>query len=42
MEWPEFNELGDLPIGLHQAKIGDVLAHFGVGTAWSGWLSVRV
>jgi hypothetical protein len=33
MVWPEFNELGDLPIGLHRATIADVIAHFGRGTA---------
>ena len=26
MVWPDFNELGDLPVGLHRAKIADVIA----------------
>lgn len=33
MLWSDFNESGDLPIGIHQAKIEDVIAHFGHGTA---------
>lgn len=33
MVWPDFNELGDLPIGVYRAKIADVIAHFGRGTA---------
>jgi hypothetical protein len=33
MVWPDFNELGDLPVGLHRAKLADVIAHFGRGTA---------
>jgi hypothetical protein len=26
--WPEFNNNGDLPIGIHTATLGDVLKHF--------------
>jgi hypothetical protein len=33
MVWPDFNELGDLPVGVYRAKIADVVAHFGRGTA---------
>ena len=33
MVWPEFNELGDLPVGVYRAKIADVIARFGHGTA---------
>lgn len=33
MLWPDFNELGDLPPGVYRAKIVDVVAHFGRGTA---------
>ena len=32
MLWPDFNELGDLPVGIHQAKLADVVAHFGSGS----------
>ncbi|MDT5123458.1 MAG: hypothetical protein QOC96_2940 [Acidobacteriota bacterium] len=28
-EWPEFNEHGDLPIGIHQATLTEVMEHFG-------------
>lgn len=33
MLWPEFNELGDLPIGIHRATLVEVSTHFGHGTA---------
>ena len=33
MLWPDFNELGDLPVGVYRATIADVIAHFGHGTA---------
>ena len=33
MLWPDFNELGDLPPGVHRVKFVDVVAHFGRGTA---------
>jgi hypothetical protein len=33
MLWPDFNALGDLPIGIHRTTIADVIAHFGHGTA---------
>src|SRR5712692_9028895 len=33
MLWPDFNELGDLPVGIYRAKIADVVAHFGRGSA---------
>ena len=29
MEWPEFNEHGNLPSGIHPATLKDVLAQFG-------------
>src|SRR5437868_15350796 len=28
-EWPEFNGHGDLPIGIHQARLAEVIEHFG-------------
>ncbi|OLE54765.1 MAG: hypothetical protein AUG51_06565 [Acidobacteria bacterium 13_1_20CM_3_53_8] len=31
-QWPEFDERGDLPIGIHQAILADVIEHFGSGT----------
>jgi hypothetical protein len=30
-EWPEFNEHGDLPVGIHQATLAEVVDHFGSG-----------
>lgn len=29
--WPAFGDDGDLPPGIHQATVGDVLRHFGTG-----------
>jgi hypothetical protein len=29
MEWPAFNEEGDLPVGLYRAGLREVLDHFG-------------
>jgi len=31
-EWPEFNESGDLPIGIHRAALAEVIDHFGRGS----------
>ncbi len=28
-EWPEFNDNGDLPVGIHQATLAEVVEHFG-------------
>ncbi|MGA9997306.1 MAG: hypothetical protein WBP93_17950 [Pyrinomonadaceae bacterium] len=28
-EWPEFNEHGDLPVGIYQATLAEVIEHFG-------------
>lgn len=28
-EWPEFNDNGDLPVGIHQAALAEVVEHFG-------------
>ncbi len=30
--WPEFDKNGDLPVGIHQATLAEVLQHFGTGT----------
>jgi hypothetical protein len=32
MPLPEFNEQGDLPVGVHQATLDEVLTRFGHGT----------
>lgn len=31
-EWPEFDDNGDLPVGIHQATIDEVVRHFGAGS----------
>jgi predicted nucleotidyltransferase len=30
-QWPEFDQNGDLPVGIHQGTLGEVLQHFGTG-----------
>ena len=32
MQWPDFNENGDLPPGIHQATLAEVIEHFGQNT----------
>lgn len=31
-KWPEFDDNGDLPVGIHQATINEVVRHFGAGS----------
>ena len=31
-KWPSFDNNGDLPIGIHQATLTEILQHFGIGT----------
>jgi hypothetical protein len=31
-DWPDFNDNGDLPPGIHQATLAEVIEHFGEGT----------
>jgi hypothetical protein len=31
-QWPDFDNSGDLPVGIYQATLSEVLAHFGTGT----------
>jgi hypothetical protein len=30
-QWPEFDQNGDLPFGIHQATLAEVLQHFATG-----------
>lgn len=30
--WPDFNDDGDLPVGIHRATLSEVIEHFGAGT----------
>lgn len=31
-EWPDFDNNGDLPVGIHQATLNEVVERFGVGS----------
>lgn len=31
-KWPEFDDNGDLPVGIYQATLAEVLQHFGTGS----------
>lgn len=31
-QWPDFDIAGDLPVGIHQANIAEVVEHFGKGS----------
>lgn len=31
-EWPEFNSEGDLPVGVYQASLSDVIDRFGTAS----------
>jgi len=42
MLWPDFNELGDLPVGIYRAKIADVVAHFGRGSTQRAGVTGRL
>jgi hypothetical protein len=42
MLWPAFNELGDLPIGVYQATLAEVIAHFGHGTTQRVTITARL
>lgn len=33
MSFPEFNEFGDLPEGVYEASLSDVIARFGSGSS---------
>lgn len=41
-DWLDLNEYGDLPPGIHQAPLADVLAHFGELTATRRILGQRL
>src|SRR6266498_108333 len=31
-DWPDFNDTGDLPVGIYQATLSEAIEHFGRGT----------
>ena len=41
-QWPDFDSNGDLPLGIHQATISEVLQHFGTSTLQRQILSSRL
>jgi hypothetical protein len=41
-EWPEFNSEGDLPVGVYQASLSDVIDHFGTATPQRRMVSRRL
>ncbi|MDT4954173.1 MAG: hypothetical protein QOJ02_2311 [Acidobacteriota bacterium] len=41
-KWPEFNEHGDLPVGVHQATLAEVIERFGSGTRQRGIVARRL
>jgi hypothetical protein len=42
MPWRAFNELGDLPVGVHRAARAEVIAHVGSGTAQRVTITARL
>ena len=40
--WPEFDTNGDLPVGIHQATLSEILQHFGTGTVQRYLLGQRL
>ncbi|GAJ16139.1 unnamed protein product [marine sediment metagenome] len=41
-EWPDFNDKGDLPPGIHQATLAEVIEHFGKDTPQCGIMARRL
>lgn len=41
-KWPEFDSKGDLPVGIYQATLIEILQHFGTGTAQKVRLGQRL
>lgn len=42
IKWPEFNENGDLPVGIHQATLQDIIEHFGKGSFQRSIVATRL
>jgi len=42
MALPEFNEFGDLPVGVHRATLEEVLERFGTGTQQRQLVTTRL
>jgi hypothetical protein len=41
-KWPEFDEHGDLPVGIYQATLAEVVERFGSGTRQRGIVARRL
>ena len=41
-QWPDFESNGDLPLGIHQATISEILQHFGISTLQRQVVSSRL
>ena len=41
-QWPEFDQNGDLPLGIHQATLAEAVQHFGTGTVQRRLLGRRL
>lgn len=41
-KWPKFNNNGDLPRGIHEASLNDVIEHFGTGNFQRAVLAQRL
>ena len=41
-KWPKFDNNGDLPVGIHQATLTEILQHFGTGTLQRKLLGQRL
>ena len=41
-KWPEFDSNGDLPVGIHQATLTEILQHLGTGTVQRYLLGQRL
>ena len=41
-KWPEFDNNGDLPVGIHQATLDQVIGHFGTTTPQRRMMALRL
>jgi len=41
-DWPEFNQEGDLPVGVYRVSLSDVIDHLGTGTSQRRIVSQRL
>jgi hypothetical protein len=41
-QWPEFDKNGDLPVGIHQGTLSEVLQHFGIRSVQRRFMGQRL